>query len=129
MGNESTIKPYTSLTLEEINNRYSMILSLWDSFLKTVGEPKLKYIVNKQNLYEVIKRQDKRMYYYRVFHKLDYPCEYKFMAIECFWINTLKPRQVYLTHMGMRMDYETLCNELPLSIRPAYDGLEFDVNE
>lgn len=45
------------------------------------------------------------------------------------WINTLKPRQVYLTHMGMRMDYETLCNELPLSIRPAYDGLEFDVNE
>lgn len=91
MGNESTIKPYTSLTLEEINNRYSMILSLWDSFLKTVGEPKLKYIVNKQNLYEVIKRQDKRMYYYRVFHKLDYPCEYKFMAIECFWINTLKP--------------------------------------
>lgn len=87
----SKIIPYQSLTDKEINNRYDTILKLWGCFLKAVGEPKLAYHVNKQNLYEVIKRQDKRMYYYRIFHELRYPCEYKFMAIECFWINTLKP--------------------------------------
>ena len=45
------------------------------------------------------------------------------------WIKRLNPRQVYLTHMGLRMDYETLCAELPKSICPSYDGLEFDVAE
>lgn len=43
------------------------------------------------------------------------------------WIDLIKPDQVYLTHMGARMDYETLCNQLPLYIRPAYDGMELEV--
>lgn len=91
MDNRENIIPYPSLTNDELNIRYKTLLKLWNLFLNTVGEPKLTYHINKQNLYEVIKRQDKRMYYYRVFHDLKYPCEYKFMAIECFWINTLKP--------------------------------------
>lgn len=41
------------------------------------------------------------------------------------WIDILKPEQVYLTHLSLEMDYETLCNELPDFIRPAYDGLSF----
>lgn len=45
------------------------------------------------------------------------------------WIERIKPRRVYLTHLGQRMDYETLCRELPDFIRPAYDGLSFDVNK
>lgn len=91
MNNKEMIFPYKSLSHEEVNSRYKVILQLWTKFLIAVGEPNLSYKLNKQNLYEVIKRQDKRMYYYRIFHNLDYPCEYKFMAIECFWINTLKP--------------------------------------
>ena len=43
------------------------------------------------------------------------------------WIDYIKPRQTYMTHMGLRMDYDTLCKELPESIRPSYDGFEFTV--
>lgn len=91
MSDTDSIVPYSSLFPNEVRKRYDTILMLWNNFLEAVGEPDLLYYINKQNLYEVIKRQDKRMYYYRIFHNLDYPCEYKFMAIECFWIITLKP--------------------------------------
>ncbi len=43
------------------------------------------------------------------------------------WINRVKPERVYFTHMGTKMDYDRLCEYLPLHIRPAYDGLEIEV--
>lgn len=39
------------------------------------------------------------------------------------WINQVKPKKAYLTHMGTGLDYATLCSQLPDFIRPAYDGL------
>lgn len=39
------------------------------------------------------------------------------------WIDRLRPRQAYLTHMNHEMDYATLCAQLPAHIRPAHDGL------
>ena len=39
------------------------------------------------------------------------------------WISEIKPERVYFTHMGQRMDYDSLCRELPEHIRPAYDNL------
>lgn len=78
----------------EINQRAEAMESLWRDFISSVGEDNLKYYIHKQNLYEIIKRQDQRMYYLKIFHGLSYPCEYKYIAIECFWINTLKPFMV-----------------------------------
>ncbi len=43
------------------------------------------------------------------------------------WINRIQPERAYFTHMGTRMDYDTLCHRLPLHIRPVYDGLELDI--
>jgi phosphoribosyl 1,2-cyclic phosphate phosphodiesterase len=43
------------------------------------------------------------------------------------WIERVKPKRAFLTHMTWEMDYETLCNELPGHIRPAYDGLVIDL--
>ena len=43
------------------------------------------------------------------------------------WINHIKPERAFLTHMGTRMDYDTLCKELPSHIRPVYDGMEIDI--
>lgn len=43
------------------------------------------------------------------------------------WINRIQPDRVYLTHMGARMDYDSLLHILPDKIRPAYDGLSFEV--
>ena len=40
------------------------------------------------------------------------------------WIERVKPKRAFLTHMNASMDYATLMEELPSHIRPAYDGLE-----
>ncbi len=42
------------------------------------------------------------------------------------WVKKLKPEQTYLTHMGSKMDYQTLKNTLPAGVLPCYDGLEID---
>lgn len=42
------------------------------------------------------------------------------------WIKAINPQKTVITHMGQRMDYESLCNALPENIRPAYDGMEFE---
>ena len=39
------------------------------------------------------------------------------------WVESIRPQQVYLTHMGYRMDYDALCERLPDFIRPGYDNL------
>ena len=44
------------------------------------------------------------------------------------WVQKIQPKRVYLTHLGAKMDYESLCKKLPLNIRPAYDGLQIDIN-
>ena len=39
------------------------------------------------------------------------------------WIDRVKPRQAYLTHMNHTMDYRRLVSVLPAGVAPAYDGL------
>ena len=39
------------------------------------------------------------------------------------WVERVKPRQTYLTHMNHTMDYRSLCAKLPPGVAPAYDGL------
>lgn len=43
------------------------------------------------------------------------------------WIEYIQPKQAFLTHMGQKMDYDTLCQKLPQNIYPAYDGLEINI--
>lgn len=43
------------------------------------------------------------------------------------WIERLKPRRAWLTHLGHRMDYASLCRDLPAHIRPAHDGLVIEM--
>ena len=44
------------------------------------------------------------------------------------WIERVKPRQAFLTHMTPSLDYETLCADLPPHVRPAHDGLVINVS-
>lgn len=39
------------------------------------------------------------------------------------WIDRIKPRQSYLTHMNLDLDYDELLARLPAGVEPAYDGL------
>lgn len=41
------------------------------------------------------------------------------------WIADLKPGRAALTHMDQSMDYASLTAELPETVEPGYDGLEF----
>jgi phosphoribosyl 1,2-cyclic phosphate phosphodiesterase len=42
------------------------------------------------------------------------------------WIERMKPKHAILTNMHIDLDYETLCNELPSHITPAFDGMQLD---
>ncbi len=43
------------------------------------------------------------------------------------WIDRVKPRQAYLTHMSHRLDYAQLAAKLPPGVAPAHDGLTIDL--
>ncbi|MDR3151423.1 MAG: MBL fold metallo-hydrolase [Holosporaceae bacterium] len=43
------------------------------------------------------------------------------------WVEELKPRMTYLTHMGFEMDYDNLLSILPHNVRPAYDQMQIEV--
>lgn len=89
---------YRDRTEDEFEIQLNDFFDLWSRFLKSQNEESLlygrDYFIHKRNLYEVLKRLDKRKAYYYVFHKIDKICEYKEIAILCYWINTLKPFMV-----------------------------------
>ena len=43
------------------------------------------------------------------------------------WIDRVKPRRAYFTHMSHRLDYATLASQLPPGVAPAHDGLVIDL--
>lgn len=88
---------YKELSQSELNDKCNVLLSQWGDFLQE-NDPNLErgrdYFVNMPNLFEVVRRVDKRKFYYKVYHKTERICEYKEVAINAFWINTLKPFMV-----------------------------------
>lgn len=43
------------------------------------------------------------------------------------WIDIVKPKRAFLTHMDSSMDYDILLSVLPHNVAPAYDQMEIDV--
>lgn len=90
-------RQYVELTDDEVQQRYDALINQWINFLafnKENLELGKDYYVHTNNLFEVIRRCDKRVLYFYVFHGLVEECEYKEIALLCFWINTLKPFMV-----------------------------------
>lgn len=88
---------YVELSEEEIKAEYNNIITYWEKFLLQRDlklKPNVDYFIHKRNLFEIIRRCDKRRAYYNMFHNLENICEYKYIAIKCFWINTIKPFMV-----------------------------------
>ena len=44
------------------------------------------------------------------------------------YIKYINPERVFLTHLTALMDYNELLNLCPKNVMPAYDGLEFEIN-
>jgi len=90
-------KKYEPLTPEEMDIEYDYLMKNWNKFLLKNApglQEKVDYYVHKRNLFEVISRLDKRRVYYKVFHDLTEINEFKYIALQCYWINTLKPFMV-----------------------------------
>lgn len=88
---------YVELSYEERDEKYEEILTEWQLFLASENCNLVygkDYFIHKRNLFEIIRRCDKRRVYMEMFHDLKDICEYKTLAVECFWINTLKPFMV-----------------------------------
>lgn len=88
---------YEELSDEEFQNKYEKICGEWQNFLDVEGiqaELNKDFYIHKRNVFEIIRRCDKRRVYMDMFHDLKEMCEYKSVAIETFWINTLKPFMV-----------------------------------
>ena len=49
------------------------------------------------------------------------------LALTLEWIERVKPRRAYLTHMDNTMDYDSLRQMLPEGIEPAFDGMVIEV--
>ncbi len=43
------------------------------------------------------------------------------------WINTVRPKRAYLTHMATDIDYDAVSSDTPAGVEPAYDGLVLEV--
>lgn len=88
---------YVELSEEEFQEKYQKIFVEWQKFLEmehVQAELDKDFYIHKRNLFEIIRRCDKRRVYMDMFHDLEDMCEYKIVAIESFWINTLKPFMV-----------------------------------
>lgn len=44
-----------------------------------------------------------------------------------WWIEKLDPKRAYLTHMHVPLDYDTVFEETPARVEPAYDGLTIEM--
>lgn len=90
-------KVYEDLTNEEFNLQCDYIVGYWKEFLSQ-NAPMLRegkdYYIHRRNLFETVRRIDKRRVYYKVFHDLGAINELKYVALLCYWINTLKPFMV-----------------------------------
>lgn len=45
------------------------------------------------------------------------------------WIKRLAPKHAVITNMHIDLDYDTLQNELPDHVEPAYDGMKLDLDK
>ena len=88
---------YEELNYNDISIECEALIKQWNNFIKENSPDMLEnrdYFIHKKNLYEVLRRVDKRRVYYKVFHDLVKINEFKFVALQCYWINTLKPFMV-----------------------------------
>lgn len=90
-------KKYDELSAEELKRRYDELIAQWEAFLDQNDSSLqlgIDYFIHSRNLIEVIRRCDKRVLYFYIFHGLEEECEYKEIAVLSFWLNTLKPFMV-----------------------------------
>ncbi|NKB56877.1 MAG: MBL fold metallo-hydrolase [Alphaproteobacteria bacterium] len=61
-----------------------------------------------------------------VFHRKPHPT-HTHLDQTLSWIERVKPRRAVLCHMGISLDYQSLCEELPDGVEPGYDGMVIEV--
>lgn len=86
-------QPYEELSQSEYERLEKALIRHWSSFVDE-NDSSLKddqIHIHQKNLYEVIRRVERRVAYYEIFHELHKICEYKRTGITCYWLIKLKP--------------------------------------
>jgi len=81
---------YVPLIPEERDNKIKGLFRIFNGYLKDVGLDESDVRYNKDSIYEMIERVDKRKVYFRVFYNKDMS-EKNEVALYCFWILKLAP--------------------------------------
>ena len=98
---------YRSLEVTEINSEISELEFVWVNFLKNYEKtPYNEFLLNKDDLFEVVVRVDKRKDYYYYFHEIDDDdmSEYKEVALKSYWIIKLRPFHM-INHLSDLHEY------------------------
>ena len=85
---------YSPLELSEIAAEVHELEIVWSNFIKTYEKtPYNEFMLNKDDLLEVVERVDKRKDYYYYFHEIGdgNMSEYKEVALKAYWIIKLRP--------------------------------------
>ena len=88
---------YSPLELSEIAAEVHELEIVWGNFIKTYEKtPHSEFVLNKDDLLEVVERVDKRKDYYYYFHEIGdgNMSEYKEVALKSYWIIKLRPFQM-----------------------------------
>jgi len=85
---------YLPLTASEINQEIKELELVWNNFIeKYERTPYKEFLLNKEDLIEIIERVNKRKKYYYYFHDIDNDnmSEYKEVALKSYWIIKFRP--------------------------------------
>ena len=85
---------YSPLEVSDINAEINELETVWINFIKNYERtPYKEFLLNKDDLFEVVERVDKRKDYYYYFHEIDdgNMSEYKEVALKSYWIIKLRP--------------------------------------
>ena len=82
--------PYVPLDSGEWPVKLGELANIFTRYLDTVGIDKNDVGVNKDNIFEIIERVEKRRVYFKIFHKIDMS-ERNEASLYCFWILKLAP--------------------------------------
>ena len=85
---------YSPLAVSDVIKEIQDLELVWNNFIeKYERTPYKEFLLNKEDLIEIIKRVDKRKDYYFYFHEIDdgNMSEYKEVALKSYWIIKFKP--------------------------------------
>lgn len=86
-----------AISEETLNKEKCELMIQWNAFVDEHSPDTIfgrDYFIHNRNLYEAFNRREKRRQWFKKYHRIDDVCEYRNVALLCYWLNRLKPFMV-----------------------------------